>query len=274
MEWVVEDDLAAYGKRVLPWLQQDPVLNTVASTVLVTRIDNTIVTRDPWLAWLADDAGEVAGLALRTPPYGLLVSVLPPEAVEPLVAIAPAGLPSASGRADVVEAVAAAYATRTGGRAQVDKSLRLYRLAEPPTCAPVPGRLRVAGPADVDLGARWYTDFGADAGVTVSPEARSDTERIVAQGRLLLWEDGGRPVAMVGHSPTVAGVTRIGPVWTPPEHRRHGYATAATAEVARTLRASGEVVLYADNANPTSTGIYLRIGFRPVAEWTDWRLEY
>ena len=68
MEWVVEDDLAAYGKRVLPWLQQDPVLNTVASTVLVTRIDNTIVTRDPWLAWLADDAGEVAGLALRTPP--------------------------------------------------------------------------------------------------------------------------------------------------------------------------------------------------------------
>ena len=30
----------------------------------------------------------------------------------------------------------------------------------------------------------------------------------------------------------------------------------------------------ADRDNPTSTGVYQRIGFRPVAEWDDWRLEY
>jgi predicted GNAT family acetyltransferase len=274
MDWVVEEDIAAYGKRVLPWLQQDPVLNTVPSTVLVTRMDDTIATPDPWLAWLADDVGEVAGVALRTPPRGLLVTVLPPEAIEPLVAVAPTGLPVVSGRADVAEAVAAAYATRAGGRSAVDKSLRLYRLAEPAAHDPVRGRLRAAEPADVDLCARWYTDFSAEAELPVSPELRADAERVVARRRLFLWEDGGRPVTMVGHSPTVAGVTRIGPVWTPPEHRRRGYATAATAQVAGVLRASGEVVLYADTANPTSTGIYLRIGFRPVADWTDWRLEY
>jgi predicted GNAT family acetyltransferase len=69
-------------------------------------------------------------------------------------------------------------------------------------------------------------------------------------------------------------VTRIGPVWTPPERRRRGYAAAATAELAGRLRARGEVVLFADRANPTSTGVYRRIGFRPVAEWDDWVLEY
>ena len=274
MEWVLEDDLAAYGQRVLPWLQRDPVANTVLATVLVTRIDGAIATREPWLAWLADPAGEVAGVALRTPPRGLLLSALPAEAVGPLAALAQPGLPAASGWVDVVAAFAEAYADRTGATAKVDKSLRLYRLVERASFAPVPGRLRVAGPDDVDLCARWFVDFATEAAVAPPPDSRADTARVVAAGRLLLWEVDGRPVAMVGHSPTVAGVTRIGPVWTPPEHRRHGYATAATAELAGALRERGEVVLYADRANPTSTGIYVRIGFRPVGEWTDWLLEY
>jgi predicted GNAT family acetyltransferase len=63
-------------------------------------------------------------------------------------------------------------------------------------------------------------------------------------------------------------------VSTPPEHRRHGYAAALTAAVARRLLDRGRVVLFADLANPTSTGVYLRIGFRPVGDWDEWRLEY
>ena len=63
-------------------------------------------------------------------------------------------------------------------------------------------------------------------------------------------------------------------MWTPPEHRGRGYAGAATAEVAGRLRAHGEVVLFADNANLTATGLYVRMGFRPVCDWDDWRLEY
>jgi GNAT superfamily N-acetyltransferase len=274
MEWVLETDLAAYGKRVLPWLQREPVDNTVLATVLLSRIDGTIAFRDLWLAWLADGSGEVAGVALRTPPRGLLISALPAGAAEPLAAPAPPDLPGASGPPDVVGAFAAAYAARTGAAAELDKSLRLYRLAEPVRPGPVPGRLRAAGADDVDLCARWFVDFTAEAGVPRAPGSPDDTARIVAQGRLLLWEVDGRPVAMVGHNATVAGVTRIGPVWTPPERRRHGYATAATAELAGLLRERGAVVLYADNANPTSTGIYLRIGFRPVGEWQEWRLEY
>ena len=271
---MLEKDLTAYGERVLSWLQREPVDNTVLATVLLSRLDGTIAYRDLWLAWLADGSGEVAGVALRTPPRGLLISALPAGAAEPLAELAPPGLPGASGWPDVVGTFASAYAARTGATAEVDKSLRLYRLAEPAPPPPVPGRLRVAGAADVDLCAQWFVDFTADAHIARGPESRDDTARVVGQGRMLLWEVDGRPVAMVGHSPTVAGVTRIGPVWTPPEHRRHGYATAATGELAGVLRRRGEVVLYADNANPTSTGIYLRLGFRPVGEWQEWRLEY
>ena len=34
------------------------------------------------------------------------------------------------------------------------------------------------------------------------------------------------------------------------------------------------VVLFADRANPTSTGVYRRLGFDPVCDHDDWGLEY
>lgn len=69
---------------------------------------------------------------------------------------------------------------------------------------------------------------------------------------------------------------RVGPVWTPPEHRRHGYAAAAVGAVRARLLAAGAtaVVLFADTADATSTGVYTRLGFRPVADQEDWSLEY
>ncbi len=81
---------------------------------------------------------------------------------------------------------------------------------------------------------------------------------------------------MVGHRRAVAGVPRIGPVYTPPGHRRHGYAAAAVAALCTRLLDAGAtaVVLFADAANPTSIGVDTRLGFRPVADQEDWRLEY
>lgn len=48
-----------------------------------------------------------------------------------------------------------------------------------------------------------------------------------------------------------------------------GYAGAATVEVSRAAIASGadEVLLFTDLANPTSNGLYQRIGYRPVADF-------
>lgn len=57
---------------------------------------------------------------------------------------------------------------------------------------------------------------------------------------------------------------------THPAHLRgRGYAGAATAEVSRAALASGadEVLLFTDLANPTSNGLYQRIGYRPVADF-------
>ncbi|MET1072415.1 MAG: GNAT family N-acetyltransferase, partial [Umezawaea sp.] len=69
----------------------------------------------------------------------------------------------------------------------------------------------------------------------------------------------------------ILGMTRIGPVYTPLEHRNHGYAAAATAAASTWAKAAGatEVLLYTDLDNPTSNALYHRIGFTPVQDATE-----
>ena len=65
-----------------------------------------------------------------------------------------------------------------------------------------------------------------------------------------------------------AGVSRIGPVFTPVGPRGNGYGSAVTAAAAQLAHRSGtaDVVLFADLANPSSNAIYQRIGFEAVAD--------
>ena len=64
-----------------------------------------------------------------------------------------------------------------------------------------------------------------------------------------------------------AGVVRVQHVYTPATLRGAGYATACVEHMSRGLTNSGlRCVLYTDLANPTSNGIYRRIGYEAVAE--------
>ena len=63
------------------------------------------------------------------------------------------------------------------------------------------------------------------------------------------------------------GVSRVQLVFTPPELRGHGFASACVAVVtARELAAGRTPMLYTDLTNPTSNAIYQRIGYRWVTE--------
>ena len=71
----------------------------------------------------------------------------------------------------------------------------------------------------------------------------------------------------VSKGPTPNGI-RIGPVYTPPEQRGHGYASACTATLSQMMLDSGYryCFLFTDLSNPTSNSIYQKIGYRPVID--------
>ena len=149
----------------------------------------------------------------------------------------------------------------------------IYALERVRSVPPVPGRARSATRDDLPLLLDWMVAFGEEVLEEDDPgraEAREGIEHRLASanGGIDLWEDEGEVVSLSGWGgPTPNGI-RIGPVYTPPERRGRGYATALVAEQSQALLDGGRrfCFLYTDLANPTSNAIYERIGYVKVAE--------
>ena len=97
---------------------------------------------------------------------------------------------------------------------------------------------------------------------------------LIDEGRLFLWEDQGTVSMAAGMSETPNGI-RVGFVYTPPEARRHGYASACVSALSQHYLDHGRqfCFLYTDLANPTSNAIYQRIGYQPVCDVEDYNFE-
>jgi RimJ/RimL family protein N-acetyltransferase len=195
---------------------------------------------------------------------------MPEEATADLVAVlrsANADVPGVNGDVAGVDRFAAAWTAATGQRATTTLALDLYELGTLRHPDPPPaGRARPAEEADLDVAIRFYTGF-QDEVPTPSTEVLPLVRERMDDRRLWLWEHGAGVVAsLAARTAAVAGVSRIAPVYTPPEHRRHGYATAVTAAcTADALARDAErVVLYTDVADPSANAMYQRIGFRPI----------
>jgi uncharacterized protein len=143
-----------------------------------------------------------------------------------------------------------------------------------PPARPAPGRLRVAEPEDRALLEQWIHAFSIEAGMPTHRIERLAGDWIRARV-IFLWEDDAEPCSMAGWVARTPNGVRVGYVYTPPEVRGRGYASAAVAEVSQRALDDGRhfCFLYTDLANPTSNAIYQRIGYRPVCDVMDWHLE-
>ena len=134
-----------------------------------------------------------------------------------------------------------------------------------------PGELRLADPNESDLLTEWLMAFDLDAfgmQVRTAEAAYEFIEVRIQDGDVYVWHDGA-PVSMVMSSrPTRQGIT-VNMVYTPPELRRRGYASASVAALSQLLLEKGYdfCTLFTDAANPTSNKIYQDIGYRMVSEF-------
>jgi uncharacterized protein len=143
---------------------------------------------------------------------------------------------------------------------------------DPP--AGVAGSLRRPTSGDRAVLLTWVAAFGQETGDEVADVAAASDRWLAGDGALWIWDVDGEPVSMLGLAPTYAGVARVNRVYTPPPHRGHGYASAAVAAASRWAldNVASECMLYTDLANPSSNKIYQAIGYRAVADATEWRL--
>ncbi|MBL7487727.1 GNAT family N-acetyltransferase [Frankia sp. AgB1.9] len=263
----VEEYLAAAGDFLMSRLVENTVLLTVAETLRVRGM-SAFGEAAPLFGWWRSPGGAVESAFLHTPPSPVLLTKAPSEAMEPLVECWPDGRPMSGVDAgeEVASAFASAWQERTAAMLYLHRRERLYRLGSLvlPRSGP-PGRSRVASATDRDLLVDWVTAFQKETSGVVGNAAERVDDRL-SYGGFTLWEVDGAPVSAAGITRPMGGMVRIAPVYTPSGLRRVGYAGGATAAVSQAALDAGaqEVLLFADLANPTSNGLYQRLGFEPV----------
>jgi RimJ/RimL family protein N-acetyltransferase len=262
---VLSEDFGAYDDAVADFLSRDAVGNTVALTVLdQLRVGGGFGDEAPWFGWALDDGGGVVGAIFRTPPYFVGLPVMSVTAAEALgAACADRDLPGAIGRIELVRA----FANGAGRLADVHMTELQYVLHDLVPPRAVPGEARAYTSDDGELYREWMAGFFAETGLLVQADPiRSLEQRLAAGGTASIWWADGEPVALASRTPVLHGVPRIGPVWTQPAHRGRGYGAAVTAAVCADAFAAGAdaCTLYTDADNPTSNGVYARLGFQLV----------
>jgi GNAT superfamily N-acetyltransferase len=268
MEVRLHDSVDEFRAIAEPLYRRDPVVHTIELTALQAGglpVDSLLLTM-----W---DDGVAAATGLQVPPYPLACNGIPAEATETLaveLAEVRPGLTGVRGTRSSAIAFADAWHTVTGRSGTISTEERLYRLGALRAPDGVTGTARLATSDDLRQLAEWVGLFFRE---TFSQRDEAAAERFVDTSnrvgdRFVLWVVDGGPVSMAMLRAPAAGVSRIGPVFTPLDRRGHGYGSAVTAAAADLAHRNGtaDVVLFADLANPTSNAIYQRIGFEGVAD--------
>jgi ribosomal protein S18 acetylase RimI-like enzyme len=232
-----------------------------------------VAERKLWLARLHRD-GVTCAVAVITsaPPMRLLgFSEFDDDAAALLVAaLHEDGVQPDGGTGDVDSAcrIATCLGVQTSERFRMGNHV----LDGAPVIAMCAGRMRSATMADYDLVLAWEDAFIRECGLPYHRAALEAAirDRLSAPSPLeWLWEDEGEPVAKALGRPTPP-IARIGMVYTAPGRRGKGYAGALVGTLSAALQAQAcpSVFLATDMANPTSNGVYCRIGYRFTGEAT------
>jgi uncharacterized protein len=227
---------------------------------------------EPLYLALVEANGRILAMAIRTPPQYLMLSKVQDSNALNLITqdLQHQQLSGVNGLLAEAAAFAQMWQKLTGQSYRREIESRIYQITQVESVARARGHLRLATEVDRMLLLQWFTEFDATLGEMNVEDTKRRVHVQLQRQSIYLWEDGD-PVSMVGGRQISATAARIAPVYTPPEYRRKGYATAGVAALSqRFLNQGCTCFLFADLANPVSNSIYQQIGYYPVYDWHEY----
>lgn len=274
MEVVGFDDAREFRERADPLLLADEAANNLILGVTQTVIDH--LKEFTFAGWVIVDDGQPFAAAAQTVPYNLILGIPRSEQALELLANEIGDIPGVVGCQPGVDSFVAARPETFS----LKMSQGVYQLDAVTFPPPVDGVSRPARIDDADALADMWIAFEEET-IGQVEDAKGTRENVrlrieTQSSRHGAWahEVDGQIVSLSGHKgPTPNGI-RIGPVYTPPDLRRKGYASQLVATQSQWLLDNGHryCFLYTDLANPTSNSIYRRVGYRQIAESANYEL--
>jgi predicted GNAT family acetyltransferase len=261
----------AFLERAQPMLLRREAENNLILGVVGQLVQRPERQAEPPYLATVSQRGIVVAAVMRTPPFGVALTQMPPEAIDSVardIADAYKWIPGVLAPRNTAEAFAHAWSRHAASEAAIRMQQRIYQLHRVtfPTCAPS-GTLRQAREGDIDLLTLWILAFNGDTGAVSHRQPRNQATQWIENGAAFLWEDS-QPVSMAAWTGRTPNGVRISGVYTPKEQRRRGYASVCVAHLSQRMLDEGRAFcfLFTDLGNPTSNSIYQAIGYEPVCD--------
>lgn len=264
------DDVERFSADVGDWLAKSPAENNVMLTAIENqRAGHAKGTSTATYGWVTE-AGEILGALRWAPPLTARMTAMPGPAARTLAvefAAREMSLPGITGPHECAAAFAAQWEDLTGQQPLRVRKLQMSKLDEVSLAQWPPGSMRRAFGSEAALLTGWIAAMFQASGMSGHEiAARQQVEEQLADGRLYVWDDGDRPVAVAGHAVPVHGVVRLAGGYSPPEYRTSWYGVGLAAAVADGLFKRGCIACIAitDESNPYAAAALRMIGYRAV----------
>ncbi|WP_186575915.1 GNAT family N-acetyltransferase [Aquibacillus kalidii] len=264
-----EYDSAIYLRLIEPLLLKKEACNNLPLGLL-----NRIVTeKTDANLWLVTNQGEVVYAFMQTPPHNVIlpdVDGIDTQIVDQVVEFLfdqKVAVPGVLGRDSLAKHFAESWAKKVNVNFELEMEQLIYQLDQVNPYKQLSGKLEKAEHKHASLIKQWLIAFGEQALEPLSTEEASNmSQRFIKKESVYLWVEQGEPVSMVNQSRKSKSGASINAVFTPDQHKRKGYATAAVAALSQKLLDEGNkfCTLYTDLSNPTSNSIYQKIGYNMV----------
>lgn len=274
MKLVRHSDAKAFRERVDGFLLGNEVMHNVIIGITSRLIHQGEIYDEVFLAHVENDAGEIVATTMRTVPHGAILSEIKDKLAIPLIVNAYASafdiLPGVEGIGDDSSQFAELWKQQCGQDYSISMEMGQYRLDEVIQPKNISGEARFAKKDDFEMLVDWLIKFSADTGMDSNYSRKYAEENITRKlekpilGGIRIQVDEGQPVSMASATRESVNGGNVSLVYTPPEFRGRGYASAITAHVSQAILDAGKAfcTLTTDMSNPTSNKIYQAIGYK------------
>jgi len=253
--------------RCESWLlERSDIHNIIYSAATLIAGESPVFTGPYWFGAIESDNGDIIACGSHNLPDGLCISETPESMLDAVhrSVIDAVGVPHRIMAPENTSNWLAEQLSDSNdacGRFQARwHTYRLDNLIWP--VKDVPGGLRKGRIEEEDLVAKWGRAFGDEQPAPV--DVSDFMLRKLSEGDLYVWDDAGAKT-ILSLSGRVGKGIRISGVYTPPEFRGCGYASAAVAALSHAKLSNSRdfVVLNVTDGSPAE-GLYQRLGYRLI----------
>jgi uncharacterized protein len=265
-------------------LEADEAENSLILGVCLRLKDQPVSATGKLCLKTIEDEHGLALAVMMTPPHNLTINGHPFD-LDCSMGILVGELrnedwavPGVLAPAPLARLFAVKWTERTRTNFQLSQHLHLFELRQAPAGLAMAGRghLRLANLKELDLITGWFYEFTLEIFKSDDkPEARQMAEQRIRNGDVFVWEVDGQPVSIATKNRPTRHSICISSVYTPPELRGKGYATACVAKLSRQLLESGWefCTLFVEVDNLPAYHAYQKIGYQPVSDYEEYHFE-